>query len=114
MEYLERCKRHIETVREQKRRQMLNTQDDRPLGTTQNVGADDLNSVAGHSQISFNPKTLAQPTTIPYEKIQRAIIKLQTQFRKSHSERGSYLEDGYEPTSRQMGSTGTAAFHKDS
>ena len=46
--------------------------------------------------------------------------KLQTQFRKSHSERGSYLEVDKEidntngNISRHMGSTGTAMFYNNS
>ena len=51
------------------------------------------NDLRSQSNFSFNPQKLAQPTTITYERIDRVVRKLQNQFRKSLSERGSYLED---------------------
>ena len=39
-----------------------------------------------------NPQKLAQPKTIPFQRINDCIIKLQRQFRKSRSERGSFQD----------------------
>ena len=41
----------------------------------------------------FKPKQLAQPTTIPYERIQRTITILQRSFRMRQSERSSEKEN---------------------
>ena len=103
MVYLKRSRKHSETIKRASRyeKQLMNsqrTEEDRLIGTNL---PDEIHSAAGHSQFSFDPQKLAQPTTISFARIEKTIKTLQQQFRKSHSERGSYLlDDAQEPNSR--------------
>ena len=124
LNYLERSKKYAETKRRAREYQkeierkeleekMKNENHLMPneQGTQHDMSLES-SKAQSQSMFSFNPQKLAQPTSVSFERIQRTITKLQQQFRKRNSERGSYMDDPPVDVdmSRMQGSTGTAGF----